>query len=152
MVAVLLIAAIGFLLAGLLAVGFGIPVKEFSFGNTLILTGAVMACTGVLMLGLWAVVRELKNIGRRLGPGIPVEVPTAAPGTARGDQAPEDFLFSRDRPAPQNAENTEPAAPSPPWHGEAASRDRGRNDLPAAAEPAPAAKPRRNLLFSSSAR
>ena len=37
----LLIAGIGLLLAGLLAIGFGIPIKEFSLGNTLILAGAV---------------------------------------------------------------------------------------------------------------
>ena len=65
----LLIAGIGFLLAGVLTIGFGIPVKEFSFGNTLILTGTVAACTGIIMLGLWMVVRELKNIARRLGEG-----------------------------------------------------------------------------------
>ena len=67
---VLLIAGIGMLLAGLVAIGFGIPVKEFSFGNTLILTGAVAACTGMIMLGLWTVVRELKNIALRLGSGV----------------------------------------------------------------------------------
>jgi hypothetical protein len=48
MMAVLLSAGIGFLLAGLLAIGFGVPVKEFSFGNTLMLMGAVSACTGVI--------------------------------------------------------------------------------------------------------
>ena len=62
MMVVMLVAGIGCLLAGLLAIGFGIPVKEFSFGNTLILAGAVAACTGFVLLGLWAVVRELKNI------------------------------------------------------------------------------------------
>ena len=36
-----LIAGIGLVVAGLLAIGFGIPVKEFSFGNTLILAGAI---------------------------------------------------------------------------------------------------------------
>src|SRR5258705_526122 len=69
MMVLLLIAGIAFLLAGVLTIGFGIPVKEFSFGNTLILTGTVAACTGLIMLGLWTVVRELKNIARRLGPG-----------------------------------------------------------------------------------
>ena len=38
---VLLVAGIGLVLAGLLAIGFGIPIKEFSFGNTLILAGAM---------------------------------------------------------------------------------------------------------------
>jgi hypothetical protein len=149
MMVVWLIAGIGFLLAGLLAIGFGIPVKEFSFGNTLIVTGAVAACTGMIMLGLWMVVRELKNIARRLGPGVPQELPMAALSAALGDQAPEDggFLFSRDQPAPKNAGSGEPGAPSaPPWQDDAASR--GSEPV----EAAPAVKPRRNLLFSSSSR
>jgi hypothetical protein len=163
MVAVSLIAGIGLLLVGLLAIGFGIPVKEFSFGNTLILVGAIAACSGIVMLGLWTVVRELRDIARRLGPGMPsgsragTTLPSAALSATLGDQAPEDggFLFSRDGPA------TDPAGSSsapPPWHEEAASRDRGRSDAPAAPEPAeaaeaaPAVKPRRNLLFSSSSR
>jgi hypothetical protein len=139
MMVALLIAGIGFILAGLLGIVLGIPVKEFSFGNTLILAGAIMACTGMIMLGLWTVVRELKNIARRLGPGIARELPTAALSAALGDQAPE---------------NAEPAA-APSWHDEVASRDRMRTDVPAAPEPveaAPAVKPRRNLLFSSSSR
>jgi hypothetical protein len=143
MVVVLLIAGIGFVLAGLLAIILGMPVKEFSFGNTLILAGAIMACTGMLMLGLWTAVRELRNIARRLGPG-------AAPrGAAIGNQASEDGLFSRDQPA------LEGEAASPPWLGETASGDRGRGevpDVPQPAEAAPASKPRRNLLFSSSSR
>ena len=53
MMIALLVAGIGLLLAGLLAIGFGIPVKEFSFGNTLILAGAIAACTGMILLGLW---------------------------------------------------------------------------------------------------
>ena len=65
----MLVAGIGLILAGLLAIGYGIPIKEFSVGNTLILAGVVGACTGVLMFGLWAAVRELQKIGRRLGAG-----------------------------------------------------------------------------------
>src|SRR5260370_35808405 len=114
MVAVLLIVGMGLLLAGLLAIGFGIPVKEFSFGNTLILVGAVVTCTGMLMLGLWTVVRELKNIARRLGPGVAKDALSAA----LGNQAPEDggYSFSRDQPAAENAGSAETAAP---WQDEA---------------------------------
>jgi hypothetical protein len=141
MMVLLLIAGIAFLLAGVLTIGFGIPVKEFSFGNTLILTGTVAACTGLIMLGLWMVVRELKNIARRLGPAV-----------ARED---EGLLFSPDLPARENASNAEPSAPSPSWQEDAGSRDRVRGDVPSAPEPveaASAAKQRRNLLFSSSSR
>ncbi|MEA2897007.1 MAG: hypothetical protein QOJ84_2622 [Bradyrhizobium sp.] len=151
----LLIAGIAVLAAGLLAVAFGIPVKEFSFGNTLILAGAVAACTGVIMLGLAVVVRELRNIARRLGPANPA-------GAAR---APELAVASAgEQPTSATLDRAEPAAqPSPsasysvPWQEEVAARDRvrGRGDVaPEAAppEPATATKPRRNLLFSSSSR
>jgi hypothetical protein len=139
MMVLLLIAGIGFLLAGVLTIGFGIPVKEFSFGNTLILTGTVAASSGLIMLGLWMVVRELKNIARRLGPAV-----------ARED---EGLPFSPDLQAAENASNADPSAPSPPWQEDAGSRDRG--EVPSAPEPveaASAAKQRRNLLFSSSSR
>jgi len=141
MMVLLLIAGIGFLLAGVLTIGFGIPVKEFSFGNTLILTGTVAACTGIIMLALWTVVRELRNIARRLGPGVLTED--------------EGLLVSPEQPAAENAGNAEPAAPSPQWHEDAGSRDRVRGDMPSAPEPveaASAARQRRNLLFSSSLR
>jgi hypothetical protein len=149
MAAVLLIAGIGLLLAGLLAIGFGIPVKEFSFGNTLILVGAIAACTGAVMLGFWTVVRELKNIARRLGPDVAAEsgtLPLADISAMQGSAISEEggLLFTRDQPAPDVA--------STPWHDEAASRDRSRSDTRSAAEAAPAAKPRRNLLFSSTSR
>jgi hypothetical protein len=168
MMIVLLIAGIGILLAGLLAIGFGIPVKEFSFGNTLIVTGVVAACTGIITLCLWAVVRELKNIALQLGSGVAtasraetLRRSAGASATPR-DPAPESdgFPFSRDQPGPVTSGGTEPAAPSSalspaPWQDEVASREGARNDpraMPPTAEAAPAVKPRRNLLFSSSSR
>jgi len=165
MMVVVLVAGIGLLLAGILAIAFGIPVKEFSFGNTLILVGAIAACTGMMMLGLWTAVRELKNIARRLGPGVATDqraasaLQPAAIGATLGNQAPEDgeFLFTRDQPAPQFSGSADPAATSaapPPWLEEAASR--GRSDVPPPepepVEAAPAVKPRRNLMFSSTSR
>jgi hypothetical protein len=154
-----LVVGIGLVLAGLLAIGFGVPVKEFSFGNTLILTGAMAVCSGAIMIALWMAVRELKNIGRRLGAGLPeprgeITVrPVLPPGATRDAAAGEGgMLFSRDEPAAVSAGGAEPP-PSPPWLDEAGSR--GRPPLPefepaAAAPPAPKAK--RNLLFSSTSR
>jgi hypothetical protein len=164
MMVALLIAGIGILLAGLLGIGFGIPVKEFSFGNTLIVTGVIAACTGMIMLSLWAIVRELKNLALQPGSGVArtsrADTPqrSAAASAASRDQAQESdgFPFSHDRPAEVSPADAEPAALSPaPWQDEAASRERPRNDpppVPPAAEAAPAVKPRRNLLFSSSSR
>jgi hypothetical protein len=138
----LLIAGIAVLAAGLLAVVFGIPVKEFSFGNTLILAGVVAACTGVIMLGLAVVVRELQNIARRLGPAN-------SAGAAQVKSEPQPPVAAANQPAPETA------ASAAPWQEEVAARDRGRGDgTPEVTPPEPAAatKPRRNLLFSSSSR
>ncbi len=63
--ALLMIAGIAAVLAGSVAIWFGIPVKEFSFGNTMILAGAIAICNGLLLMGLGVVVRELKAV--RLG-------------------------------------------------------------------------------------
>jgi hypothetical protein len=155
MMTMLLIAGIAVLAAGLLAVAFGIPVKEFSFGNTLILAGAVAACTGVILLGLAVVVRELQNIAQRLGPANPAEL-------ARVKSEPQLPATAGDQPAPANLDGAEPAgkqspsaSSSAPWQEGAGARDRGHGDgAPEAAPPEPAAatKARRNLLFSSSSR
>jgi hypothetical protein len=170
MMIVMLVVGIGCLVAGLLAIGFGIPVQEFSFGNTLILSGAVTACTGLIILSLWVVIRELKNIAQRLGPGIhpdlsldPATTTPQPAAIASRAQAPGSggFLFNRDQPAPEEAGHAEADARSSappsaaPWLEEAAARDRVRNEAPPVPQPdetAPAVKQRRNLLFSSTSR
>jgi hypothetical protein len=152
MVVGLLVAGIGLLLAGLLAIGYGIPINEFGLGNTLILAGTVAVCAGMILIGLWIVVRELKEMARRLGSDVDVELDRTLASTVA--------VAPPRSPAPETADGAEPAAPASapstaPWLEEAASRDRGRNDVPAvpeAVEAAAAVKPRRNLLFSSSSR
>jgi hypothetical protein len=144
MIVVMLVAGIACLLAGLLAIGLGIPVKEFSFGNTLILTGAVAACTGLVILALWVVVRELQNIARRLGPSETLAEMPRHPALEGAGAS-----LGRDQYA---AEGTDGAAA--PWQDHAAARG-ARSDVPPGPEPAetaPAAKPKRNLMFSSSSR
>ena len=69
MMFVMLVAAIGLVLTGLLAIAYGIGV-QLSTGNTLIIAGVIGVCTGAIMLGLWMTVRELKNISRRLAGGV----------------------------------------------------------------------------------
>ncbi len=144
----LLAAGIGLILAGLLAIGFGIPVKEFSFGNTVILAGVVGFCTGAILFALSMVIRELKNIARRLGSGLPeargeISVrPVLPPGVARPPAPPADAMFDREPPAAD--------AMPPPWQDDGASRDHPQGGVPQAAPQPP--KPKRNLLFSSSSR
>jgi len=157
MMVVLLIAGAGLLLAGLLTVGFGIQV-DLSFGNTLILSGTVVACTGMIMLGLWALARELRRITPRFGSAASMETRTGtrASLSAPRNQAAENagFSFSRDLPELGDADDAEPMPPPPSpvaWREEGATRDRG-TPAPAPVDTAPAAKPRRNLMFSASSR
>jgi hypothetical protein len=154
MIVVLLIAGIGFFLVGLVTAGFGLAL-DLSFGNTLILAGAIVTCTGTILIGLWTAVRELKYIALRLGPGISAEPDegTALPGMLESGG----FLFSRGRSTEEDAGVASPAAASPalsaaPWREEATSRSRARTAAPEPVEAAPAVEPRRNLLFSSSSR
>jgi hypothetical protein len=141
MLMVLLGAGIGLLLAGLGALGYGFLYNEFGFGNTLVIAGAVSSCSGLLMLGLWTVARQLQDIARRLGsgagasarPAFPTE-PSLAPALAPPPPHP-----------PEPAIADAGAAP-PPWV-------EGRVDAaPPPPEAAPAPKPRRNLLFTSTSR
>ena len=150
----LLIAGIGVILAGLVAIALGIPVKEFGFGNTLILTGTIGACTGLIMISLAIVVREMRNF-------VPAAVDSAATAMPRPprhelpgpgpDKASDDTeapatrpLFSRDEPAAERAGGT------PPWQDDASRNRAVPAEAPAAEEPEE--PKRRNLLFSSTRR
>lgn len=52
---------------GALAIFFGIPVKEFSFGDTLIGSGATGMVGGLILIGLGAAVAQLQRIAEFLG-------------------------------------------------------------------------------------
>ncbi|MBR0934836.1 DUF308 domain-containing protein [Bradyrhizobium jicamae] len=161
MVVALLVAGMGLILAGLAAIGLGIPYKEFSVGSTLITTGVSGVCTGAIILALAAAVRELRRIARRLGPGGAVarpEFPLSAPATSPRSSPPVEagFSFPRDQHAaaepPPLVPPSAPAASPPPWHEEAIQRAAPADAAPPtpAAAPTEASAKRRNLLFSSS--
>ncbi len=164
MMFVMLVAGIGLVLAGLLAIGFGIPIKEFSTGNTLIITGVMAVCTGVIMLALWMAVRELKNIARRLGPGVPEARGEASAWRGRSLPSPQRGIPPRQwrlpgRRAAGGPGSFSPAAPPASRQATAAVAGRGcparssdsGTDAPRTAHPS-ASKPKRNLLFSSTSR
>src|SRR5437868_14979727 len=52
--------------AGLLVLGFGIPIKDTTFGNAMLLSSMVLLCTSLILAGLGLVVRELKAVVRVL--------------------------------------------------------------------------------------
>jgi hypothetical protein len=155
----LLVAGLVVLIVGLLAIGFGIPVKEFSFGNTLILSGVLGACTGAVLVAFWLILRELRGISLALNPAR-----QASAGRQRGESDPfaaqsAGVAVSGDAGSPREGSAAAPETPAP-WQDEFAARDRSRPPGPpiqdAAAAPAPLPEPpvkkRRNLLFMSSKR
>ncbi|MGA8903005.1 DUF308 domain-containing protein, partial [Bradyrhizobium sp.] len=135
----------------LVAIGFGIPINEFGLGNTLILAGAVTACSGLVILSLSVIARELKGIAERIG-GVPASgmrrdasQPAALPRNAGAEGGSPAF--------DADAAAGEPSGgPPPPWAEETAARDRPRQDASSEPAPEPPAKPRRNLMFSSTSR
>lgn len=153
MMFVMLVVGIGLVLTGLLAIGFGIPIKEFSTGNTLIVTGAMGVCTGAIMFALWIAVRELRSVARGLGPvasQTDAEAAIAA-ALAAGESA---FPSGRDQPAAPQAASAPPAPP--PWQDEDVLRDHPipepmfPEDTVSPSTQAP--KQKRNLFFSSTSR
>jgi hypothetical protein len=160
MMFVMLVAAIGLVVAGLLAIAYGIGV-QLSTGNTLIVAGVIGVCTGMIMLGLWMTVRELKNIARQLGAGVPeaggegmvrpaVSVAGARDSAAGGGFPAAEQAGGSGPLSPATPPPFSPAAP-PPWQNEAVLRDHPIPE-PMHPEPPPEPKPKRNLLFSSTSR
>jgi hypothetical protein len=151
MMMLLLMAGVGALLGGVVAILFGIPVKEFSFGNTLIVVGAMAACTGLIMIALSAVVGELKLIARRLGSPVTADAqqrPALVPDLHEG--ADDDFQFPRDQPVLEdNLGLAVPPVVPPVRNGTNAAR--ARQNGPSELEPAEP-KPKRNLMFASASR
>src|SRR5579871_6137090 len=154
-------------MAGLLALGFGIPIKDTTFGSAMLLTSMMLLCTSFILIGLGFVVRELKAVTRALAQGGVRVAPRVQPGrpAAPSRAAPQPGLAPPiESGAPPLVAEPSPAEPSaavpPPWAAEAAARDRARNASatsqpappPQVEVPAPPPAPerqRRNLLFAT---
>src|SRR4051812_27152868 len=69
-----ILVAIGALTAvvGAALVGFGIPVKEFSFGNTLIQAGVTAVVGGLIIVALGFVVAQLHRLAEALSAKSPI--------------------------------------------------------------------------------
>ena len=100
----LVLMAVGLLVtaAGLLTIGFGIPINAFSLGNTLIISGTIAGVGGLILIGLAAVLGQLRRIGDRLKSKAPVRAAemkeAATPSAPRlaSEQAPDSTGVTRD--------------------------------------------------------
>ncbi|WP_456798337.1 DUF308 domain-containing protein [Bradyrhizobium sp. USDA 4473] len=149
-----MVVGAGLVVAGLAAVGFGIPYKEFSVGSTLITTGVTGVCTGAIVLALAAVLGELQAMGGRLDAVVAVGLRSGGPSPSATSprNAADDSVFP---PSPEPKVAAAPPSAPPPWHDEIAPRGASGEVPPpvpgATAADGEAALPkRRNLMFSSS--
>jgi hypothetical protein len=96
-----ILSAIG----GIAAIVFGVPVKEFSFGNTLILAGVTGLVGGLIVIGLAAATAQLQRVGEMLGAR-----PLSKAGRFEPFEAPAKVPF----PPKPKARREAPAAELPP--------------------------------------
>jgi len=155
MMIVLMIVGIGTLIAGLVAIAYGTWI-ELSLGNSMIVAGTVAVCAGFILLGLCAVVSELKLIARRLADprsaaDARMRAFPAQPAVDAGYPYPQDQAERGE--AGHVAPSAAPSGSPSSWYEENTARSEGEAlHEPAPALPPTAAKSRRNALFSSSVR
>ena len=92
--------------AGVAAIGFGIPINEFTLGTTLIVAGVSALTGGLVLIGLAAVVAELGRLGEAIrtrpvvrAPGRSVEPPELVPSAV----GPAAASMTPARPVPSSA-------------------------------------------------
>jgi hypothetical protein len=99
-----ILTLLGILLAaaGVAAIGFGIPINEFTLGTTLLMTGTTGLTGGLILIGLAAVVSELGRVRDALKTRAParpvargVEPLEPAPATGLGTVPPSPAALGR---------------------------------------------------------
>jgi hypothetical protein len=107
-------------MTGVGMVGYGVPINEFSFGNTLIVAGATTAVGGLIVIAFGVVVGQLQRIGEMLATRTPIRSSLPfetfeAPSGARAAPPPDRIPFpSRPKTAAALHESEIPlAAPAP---------------------------------------
>jgi hypothetical protein len=106
--------------AGIVAIGFGIPINEFNLGNTLIVSGTTAFAAGIILIGLAAAVDQLIQIAQALRPrsARPASQPQATEpvlaGAVRLGQVPGQVPGPTAGPVPVPAKAVMPTPPRGP--------------------------------------
>ena len=132
----IMLSLLGIVIAavGIAAIGFGIPINEFTLGTTLIVAGVSALTGGLILIGLAAVVAELGRLGEAVRTRIAVR-PEARPTEAPEVEPPASTMVVP--PAPMVAVAARPPqTASPRARADAqASEARPREPRPAAELP-----------------
>src|SRR5689334_16691064 len=87
---VLMVVGILAIALGAILIGFGIPINEFSLGNTLILAGTVTAAGGLVTFAISRAVSQLSRIADLLATRpVMASAPAAAPAPTAPPVAPQ---------------------------------------------------------------
>jgi hypothetical protein len=137
MFVILLVLGIVLAAAGAALIGFGIPIKDLSFGPTVILAGAFAFVGGLLLVGLSAVVAELARVRAALKMPMPAPPVAAVPiaAAARSEVvAPPAEAVARE-PIKESVKEPEPVpapvvASSPAEEVSASAIERLRSSVP----------------------
>jgi hypothetical protein len=126
--------------AGIVAIGFGIPINEFNLGNTLIVAGTIAISAGLILIGLAAAVDQLTQILVALRPRAgarpalqPQAAEPAAPAGVRS--APVSARAVEPAPVPIPPKAPMPAPPRPAVFAQPRAEDRGPEPAPAESAP-----------------
>ena len=100
-------------MVGAATVAFGIPINEFSFGNTLIVAGTTIGTGGLIIIAIAAAIAQLRHIAEALA-AQPTALPHETlepPPEARPAPAASRFPFP---PRTRETRPPEPSMPEPP--------------------------------------
>jgi hypothetical protein len=95
--------------AGVAMAGFGISIKEFSLGNTLLTTGTVAIVGGLILVGIATAIQELQRIAEALAVRPPTPASRslafepAAPAASRAGPSPDRMPSPSIEPAKESA-------------------------------------------------
>lgn len=141
---------------GLLAIGFGIPINEFGFGNLLITTGTIGLVGGLVLIGMSFCLRELRQIAQALeGRPVPRAVrpapvepaPDVRPVPAKSPPSaePEPAMLGVPSPADAKLRAEEPEEGASPLSPYAPPKSRRGGSEPASEPKAPSEPPKVDL-------
>ena len=94
--------------AGLVTIGFGIPINAFSLGNTLIISGTIAVASGLILIGLALVLGQLRRIAEALKGKTLARAPNGRIGAERRRRNWRRPSRRCPMPSPRNAAASEP--------------------------------------------